>query len=95
MESDGPALLIDLYQNWQVLASDLWKKRVATLLAKLIVIPCDFSPLFPLLKSKVHVFLQLFLTYVLNVGTHQRSVMALKANEDARVKKKACNADFE
>jgi len=66
------------------------KKRVATLLAKLIVILCDFSP-FPLLQPKVHVFLQLFLTYILNIDIHQRSVMALKVNEDAGVKKKACN----
>jgi hypothetical protein len=43
----------------------------------------------------VHVFLQLFLTYILNIDIHQRSVMALKANEDARVKKKACNTDIE
>jgi hypothetical protein len=70
------------------------RKRVATLLAKLIVILCDFSP-FPSLQSKVHVFLQPFLTCILNIDIHQRSVIALKVNEDARVKKKACNTDIE
>jgi hypothetical protein len=70
------------------------KKRVATLLAKLIVILCDMSP-FPLLQSKVHVFLQPVITYILNIDIHQRSVMALKANGDARVKKRACNNDIE
>jgi hypothetical protein len=73
---------------------DLWQKRVATLLAKLIVILCDFRP-FPLLQSKVHVFLQPVVTYILNIDIHQKPVMALKANGDARVKKKACNADIE
>jgi len=70
------------------------KKGVATLLSKHIVILCDFSP-FPLLQSKVHVFLQVFLTYVLSIDIHQRSVVALKASEDARVKKKACSTDIE
>ena len=63
-------------------------------MSKRIVILCDFSP-FPLLQSKVHLFLRLFLAYILNIDIHQRSVMALKASEDARVKKKACNTDIE
>jgi hypothetical protein len=43
----------------------------------------------------VHVFLQLFLNYILNTDIHQKSVMPLKVNEDAKVKKKACNTDTE
>ena len=43
----------------------------------------------------MHVFLQLFLSYSLNIDIRQISVMPLKANEDARVKRKDCNTDIE
>jgi len=78
--------------KWQVIASDLRQKRSCNLIVHIVIL-CYFSP-FPLLQSKVHVFLQLFLTCIWNIDIHQRSVMALKASEDARVKKKACNTDI-
>jgi thiamine pyrophosphokinase len=34
-------------------------------------------------------------TYILNIYTHQIVVIALKASENASVKKKACNTDMD
>jgi uncharacterized protein (DUF2062 family) len=71
-----------------VIASDLWQKKELQTYWPNSVPSCVITVQIACIFTAV-------LTYSLNIDIHQRSVMPLKANEDARVKKKACNTDIE